>query len=248
MPLTTLRELAEELTCPISQFLMVDPVIAADGHTYDRAQIEKWFRQQTESGKKATSPQTREPLSDQRLVSNVALKRTIERLVESGQLDEQIVVQWKASKQEVMQNALRTKRENSLARAPIGTRLDLAVLLEPVAFPAEAQTEQFISGSLALSDLTVDIHVATKGSRGGGGLFGAAPSPDKGRRLIAGVPIGKVMRYLQVSREPDENRFQTITSILQEPMPLPAAPLPEDQLLATVLPRQKPRESYIWFE
>ena len=35
-----LQELAEEIVCPISHALPVDPVLAADGFTYDRAQIE----------------------------------------------------------------------------------------------------------------------------------------------------------------------------------------------------------------
>jgi hypothetical protein len=37
-----------ELVCPISQVLMTDdPVIAADGHTYERSAIEAWFQKQT---------------------------------------------------------------------------------------------------------------------------------------------------------------------------------------------------------
>jgi hypothetical protein len=37
----------KELICPISHMLMTDdPVLAADGHTYERAQIAAWFRKQ----------------------------------------------------------------------------------------------------------------------------------------------------------------------------------------------------------
>jgi hypothetical protein len=32
-----------DLRCPISLELMEDPVIALDGHTYEREAIEKWF-------------------------------------------------------------------------------------------------------------------------------------------------------------------------------------------------------------
>jgi hypothetical protein len=28
--------------CPISMEMMEDPVVAADGHSYERAEIEKW--------------------------------------------------------------------------------------------------------------------------------------------------------------------------------------------------------------
>lgn len=43
---------------------MEDPVITADGHTYDRAQIERWLRDQ------ATSPITGEQLQHKNLVPN----------------------------------------------------------------------------------------------------------------------------------------------------------------------------------
>lgn len=37
----------EEFLCPISQEIMKDPVIAADGHTYDRKNITKWLSNKT---------------------------------------------------------------------------------------------------------------------------------------------------------------------------------------------------------
>ena len=36
-------EVPDALCCPISMEIMRDPVIAADGHTYERAEIEAWF-------------------------------------------------------------------------------------------------------------------------------------------------------------------------------------------------------------
>ena len=33
----------KELICPITQEMMVEPVIAADGHTYERESIERWL-------------------------------------------------------------------------------------------------------------------------------------------------------------------------------------------------------------
>ena len=50
---------------------MVDPVIAADGHTYERAAIQDWL--QTHS----TSPVTSLPLNHTRLVPNVLAKTAI---------------------------------------------------------------------------------------------------------------------------------------------------------------------------
>jgi hypothetical protein len=41
------REPPHELICPVSHALMTeDPVIAADGHSYERAAIEMWFQKQ----------------------------------------------------------------------------------------------------------------------------------------------------------------------------------------------------------
>ena len=45
-------EVPDALCCPISMEIMRDPVIAADGHTYERAEIEAWFANNRTSPKK----------------------------------------------------------------------------------------------------------------------------------------------------------------------------------------------------
>ena len=42
--------------CPISQMPLVEPVVAADGHTYEKRQLQRWL------AKKCTSPMTNEPM------------------------------------------------------------------------------------------------------------------------------------------------------------------------------------------
>lgn len=42
------QEVAEDYICPITQTMYIDPVVAADGHTYEKSAIQKWF----DSGKK----------------------------------------------------------------------------------------------------------------------------------------------------------------------------------------------------
>jgi SUMO ligase MMS21 Smc5/6 complex component len=37
----------DELSCPISFQLMTDPVVATDGHTYQRDAIEAWIKKCT---------------------------------------------------------------------------------------------------------------------------------------------------------------------------------------------------------
>lgn len=57
-------EAPEEFFCPITQEVMHEPVFACDGHTYERAAIEKWLLQ------KQTSPNTNEALETARLTPN----------------------------------------------------------------------------------------------------------------------------------------------------------------------------------
>lgn len=54
------------------QVLMKDPVVAADGQTYDRASIQKWF----DTGNRA-SPFTGAQLPDSRLIPNYSIKSAI---------------------------------------------------------------------------------------------------------------------------------------------------------------------------
>ena len=61
--------------CPITHAPMADPVIASDGHSYERAAIEHWFRTNR------TSPMTGEVLASLTLIPNHALRCII---AESG--------------------------------------------------------------------------------------------------------------------------------------------------------------------
>jgi hypothetical protein len=64
---------AKELTCPITHELLHDPVIAEDGHTYERAAISKWFSQG-----KTRSPVTNEEVTGTRLVPNLSVKKLVD--------------------------------------------------------------------------------------------------------------------------------------------------------------------------
>ena len=68
-----LAEERDEFLCPISQCEMVDPVVAADGHSYDRASIAEWFRRG-----KMTSPLTGKRLKSTALIPNHRLRSVIE--------------------------------------------------------------------------------------------------------------------------------------------------------------------------
>jgi len=74
----------EAFVCPITQDLMADPVVTADGHTYEREAILRWLHKQQSCGLPCTSPLTGEPLEHINLVPNVALRGLIRELLGSS--------------------------------------------------------------------------------------------------------------------------------------------------------------------
>ena len=71
LPIATLGpgEIPQHFLCCITQDIMVDPVVAADGMTYEKAHIQHWL--QTHD----TSPQTGQVLEHKMLIPNLALKK-----------------------------------------------------------------------------------------------------------------------------------------------------------------------------
>jgi hypothetical protein len=65
----------EELLCPITTDLMDDPVVAADGHSYERAAIARWLAERRRAP--ATSPLTGAVLPHTGLTPNYALRKII---------------------------------------------------------------------------------------------------------------------------------------------------------------------------
>ena len=60
-----------DFICPITTEVMSDPVMAADGHAYERTAIERWL------ATKSTSPMTGEELELTRLFPSHILRRQI---------------------------------------------------------------------------------------------------------------------------------------------------------------------------
>ncbi|CAI5488136.1 unnamed protein product, partial [Closterium sp. Naga37s-1] len=58
--------------CPLTKEVMQDPVLAADGHTYERAAIAKWLAEGN-----STSPMTHEPLPNTDVMPNHAIRAMI---------------------------------------------------------------------------------------------------------------------------------------------------------------------------
>ena len=60
-----------DFECPILFEIMVDPVIMADGFSYERSAIEDWLRTHN------TSPKTNEVLLHKNLIPNLTLRAAI---------------------------------------------------------------------------------------------------------------------------------------------------------------------------
>jgi len=73
--LANIDDLLETYVCPISQEIVTDPVIAEDGHTYERISIENWLKTHS------TSPMTSQPIG-KKLVPNFKAKTTVLELQE----------------------------------------------------------------------------------------------------------------------------------------------------------------------
>ena len=73
-------ETPDEYQCPITMEVMNDPVMAADGHTYERAAIEQWFSQNSAP---ILSPKTNRGLAHLHLTPNHALKALIQDHLQS---------------------------------------------------------------------------------------------------------------------------------------------------------------------
>lgn len=67
-----------EFLCPITQEILIDPVMLEDGNTYERKAIELWFQ------KHSTSPLTNAVLKSKNLLPNLALKKLITDYIEAN--------------------------------------------------------------------------------------------------------------------------------------------------------------------
>ena len=206
---SVLGELADECICPCSHGLMVDPVIASDGVSYDRASIEHWFAKARRDGVPPTSPQTNLPLPDDRLVPNLAVRRTITRLIESGRLDAEILEEYRETRAALEEARATGKRTEALKMFPIGSKVFLRVAFESVG--AEEISVNVNDADLEFSGRLVfrSIGFRRLGSEGGAE-----------RRVLFEIEAAKLLQKLvplncpkQLQRKPDP------------------APLPEAELL-----------------
>ena len=87
---TTLESVASRCRDAISGSLLVDPVIAEDGHTYERSTIREWFRR---CAQQPTSPLTHERMGTD-LRRNFAVRAIVEDLASSPGLGAEERAEW----------------------------------------------------------------------------------------------------------------------------------------------------------
>ena len=86
-----MNSIVKEYICPITHEMPIAPVMAKDGVVYERAAIERWF--ETKEGD-PTSPSTGAVISTE-LIPAPQIRNTIEALVESGAVDDELATAWK---------------------------------------------------------------------------------------------------------------------------------------------------------
>ena len=70
-------KMRDEFLCPITYELLREPVVALDGHTYEKSAIEKWLKSSH------TSPRNGETMEDS-IVPNLNLKKLIQDMINEG--------------------------------------------------------------------------------------------------------------------------------------------------------------------
>jgi len=84
------------MICAITHEIMVDLVTADDGNTYERSAIIQWLQT------KETSPLDPSMIIDpSRLIGSRAIFKSIEKLVMSGDVEEELCAEWLARKKKV---------------------------------------------------------------------------------------------------------------------------------------------------
>lgn len=112
----------EDLLCPITQELLVDPVVASDGHTYERCAIERVINDK----KLRKSPMTRETLAVE-VYTNLHARAQVDRLLEGAEsvskikAARQILSEWDLSNPHTSESFVFSVSPKPLDEAIFGT-------------------------------------------------------------------------------------------------------------------------------
>ena len=116
-----MNEMADELVCPITRELPVDPVTAEDGRVYERQAMEEWLG--SKAGQAVRSPVTNEPMGT-KLLPAVQVRNTIKGMVTSGAIRGDKAEAWKKRIEEeevVAETRRRAEAGDAIAMRYLGT-------------------------------------------------------------------------------------------------------------------------------
>lgn len=118
--------------CPITQQLLVDPVVAEDGHIYERKALEMWFMT------KQSSPTTNKPMGPNMLPAHAA-RQTVSELIEEGMLDAATTLGFFADR-----GRLRAMRTTTPGPDLHGAQTDIRRSLELAQTPSQRSASEFL--------------------------------------------------------------------------------------------------------
>jgi hypothetical protein len=143
----------EQFLCPITHALMVNPVQASDGWTYEFNAIARWCETHE------TSPLDPSIFIDiSHLKPNRTLRDAIKIMVDSGDIDESVAYEWKAS----------SSNHESAAQLFRDGRIEEAAALDYPAAMGELAS-RYYSGRGVMQDVKVALQWAHKASMAGNG-------------------------------------------------------------------------------
>jgi len=149
----------EHHRCPITQQLLVDPVVGEDGHIYERSALETWL------STKRTSPTTNRPMGTG-ITPSLAARQTVGELVESGVLDHETSLRFFSDR-----GRLRVAQAAIPGPDLAGARKDFERCLEHEMSPAQKRVLEFQLKSVrwmqegaALFQEAMEVQVGIRGA------------------------------------------------------------------------------------
>jgi len=177
----SLEAVVENVLCPITSALPVRPVVAEDGHVYERDAIARWL------SSKATSPMTNAAIGPH-LVDAGHMRTLTRTIIESGAVDDDSAAAWhfesaKAMADGKLAGALSTVRDHLVRADALSSSTEITLSLKAVNLKLELEA-LLKEGADAGIDMVVSVL--------GGAKKDEAPM-TKWRKLRAGKSVIRII-------------------------------------------------------